>query len=243
MLAEKVETREEFIAARNQGFLYFQGYFFRQPEVMTTHEIPANQLNYVRMMQEVSREELDLKVIERIIKTETSLCYRLLRYLNSALFAFHNQIRSVRHALALMGEKEIRRWVRLIATVGAAQLKSSELVLSTLVRSRFCELLSPLVPHGNSDLFFMGLLSQMDVILEVPMSTILEKVPVDPEIKSTLLGHATRLRPLYQMMLAQESGEWEQSAALAGQLKLDAEMVSQRYWEAMRWAREVTSST
>jgi len=241
MLAEKVETREEFISARNQGFLYFQGYFFRQPEVMTAHEIPANQMNYVRMMQEVSREELDLKVIERIIKAETSLCYRLLRYLNSAIFAFHSQIRSIRHALALMGEKEIRRWVRLIATVGAAQLKSSELVLSTLVRSRFCELLSPLVPHGNSDLFFMGLLSQMDVILEVPMATIMEKVPVDPEIKSTLLGHATRLRPLYQMMLAQESGEWEQSAALAKQLKLDDEMVSQRYWEAMRWARDVSS--
>jgi c-di-GMP-related signal transduction protein len=241
LLAEKVETREEFLAAKNQGFLYFQGYFFRQPEVMSTHEIPAGQMNYVRMLQEVSKEELDLQAIERIIKSETSLCYRLLRYLNSALFAFNSQIRSVRHALALMGEKEIRRWVRLIATVGAAQQKSSELVLSTLVRSRFCELLSPLVPHGNSDLFLMGLLSQMDAILEVPMSSIMDKVPVDPDIKSTLLGHATRLRPLYQLMLAQESGEWEESATLAKQLKLGETMVSQRYWEAMRWAREVSS--
>jgi len=210
MLAEKVETREEFLAARNQGFLYFQGYFFRQPEVMSTHEIPAGQMNYVRMLQEVSKEELELKTIERIIKSETSICYRLLRYLNSAIFAFHSQISSVRHALALMGDREIRRWVRLIATVGAAQQKSSELVLSTLVRSRFCELLSPLVPHGKADLFFLGLLSQMDAILEVPMSTIMEQVPVDSEIKSTLLGHATKLRPLYQLMLAQESGEWEQ---------------------------------
>ena len=184
---------------------------------------------------------MELKTIERIIKSETALCYRLLRYLNSAVFAFNNQISSVRHALALMGEKEIRRWVRLIATVGAAQQRSSELVLSTLVRSRFCESLGPLVPHGNSDLFFLGLLSQMDAILEVPITTIMEKVPVDPEIKSTLLGQATRLRPLYQLMLAQESGEWEQSALLAKQLKLDEAMVSQRYWEAMRWAREVSS--
>jgi len=241
MLAEKVETREEFLAARNQGFLYFQGYFFRQPEVMSTHEIPAGQMNYVRMLQEVSKEELELKTIERIIKSETSICYRLLRYLNSAIFAFHSQISSVRHALALMGDREIRRWVRLIATVGAAQQKSSELVLSTLVRSRFCELLSPLVPHGKADLFFLGLLSQMDAILEVPMGTIMEQVPVDSEIKSTLLGHATKLRPLYQLMLAQESGEWEQSGLLAKQLKLDETLVSQRYWEAMRWAREVSS--
>jgi c-di-GMP-related signal transduction protein len=69
----------------------------------------------------------------------------------------------------------------------------------------------------------------------------MEQVPVDPEIKSTLLGHATKLRPLYQLMLAQESGEWEQSALLAKQLKLDETLVSQRYWEAMRWAREVSS--
>jgi EAL and modified HD-GYP domain-containing signal transduction protein len=241
MLAEKVETREEFLTAKNQGFLYFQGYFFRQPEVMSSHEIPAGQMNYVRMLQEVSKEELELKTIERIIKSEASICYRLLRYLNSAIFAFHSQISSVRHALALMGDREIRRWVRLIATVGAAQQRSSELVLSTLVRSRFCELLTPFVPHGKSDLFFLGLLSQMDAILEVPMSTIMEQVPVDSEIKSTLLGHATKLRPLYQLMLAQESGEWEQSALLARQLKLAESTVSQHYWEAMRWARGVCS--
>src|SRR5262249_8482876 len=150
------ETREEFLAAKNQGFLYFQGYFFRQPEVMATHEIPANQMSYVRMLQEVSKADLEPRNIEKIIKSEASLCYRLLRYLNSAAFAFQSQIRSVRHAFSLMGEKEIRRWVRLVATVGAAQQKSSELVLSSLVRSRFCELLSPLVPHGESDLFLMG---------------------------------------------------------------------------------------
>jgi len=59
MLAEKVETREEFVAAKNLGFVYFQGYFFRRPEVMVTHEIPANRLNYVRMLQAVSKPELD----------------------------------------------------------------------------------------------------------------------------------------------------------------------------------------
>jgi EAL and modified HD-GYP domain-containing signal transduction protein len=93
---------------------------------MTAREIPANRLNYLQMLQMVSRPELDLKEIESAIKGEASVCYRLLRYLNSAAFAFHTEIHSVRHALGILGEREIRRWVRLVATVGAGQEKSTE---------------------------------------------------------------------------------------------------------------------
>ncbi|HMC62260.1 MAG TPA: EAL domain-containing protein, partial [Candidatus Solibacter sp.] len=111
MLAEKVETREEFVAARDLGFLYFQGYFFRRPEILTARDVPANRLNYVRMLQAVSRQELDVPELERLIKGEASLCYRLLRYLNSSAFGFKNEIHSVRHALSILGDKEVRRWV------------------------------------------------------------------------------------------------------------------------------------
>src|SRR5205807_1842746 len=86
MLAEKVETHEEFVTARDQGFLYFQGYFFRRPELMTAREIPANRVNYLRMLQAVARPELDPREIELLLKSEASLCYRLLRYMNSAVF-------------------------------------------------------------------------------------------------------------------------------------------------------------
>ena len=205
MLAEKVETHEEFHLARNQGFLYFQGYFFRKPEIMTAHEIPANRINYLRMLQAVSRAELDLREVENVLKSEASLCYRLLRYMNSAVFGFGSEIHSVRHALSLIGEREIRRWVRLVAAVGAGQQKSSELVLCALTRARFCELLAPQVQHGDSDLFFLGLLSLMDVILEMPMASVLEKVSVDHETKAVPLGSINHLRPLYQLMLAQVS--------------------------------------
>ena len=156
MLAEKVETREEFIAAKKAGFLYFQGYFFRRPEMLTSHEIPANQLNYLGMLTAVSQRELDVRVIENLVKSEAALCYRLLRYLNSAAFGLSAEIRSVQHALAILGEREVRRWIRLVATLGAGQGKTTDLVLAALVRARFCELLSPkirprrfrLVPHG-----------------------------------------------------------------------------------------------
>jgi EAL and modified HD-GYP domain-containing signal transduction protein len=240
MLAEKVETQEEFHETRQAGFLYFQGYFFRRPEMMTTREVPANRVHYLRMIQAVSSAELDLREVENLIKSEASLCYRLLRYMNSAAFAFAHEIHSVRHALSLLGEKEIRRWVRLVAMMGAGKDKSSDLVLTALVRARFCELLADKVPHGNSDLFLMGLLSLMDAILELPMAQVLENIPLDIETKSVLMGKASRLRPLYQLMLAWESGEWESAAQLAQQLGLKENDASDTNWQAMQWAREVS---
>jgi EAL and modified HD-GYP domain-containing signal transduction protein len=242
MLAEKVETREEFVAAQKAGFVYFQGYFFRRPETMRAHDITGNRLNYVRMLQVVSKPELDPREIENAIKGEASLCYRLLRYLNSAVFGFASEIHSVRHALSLLGEREVRRWVRLVVTLAAGQNKSSELVLSAMVRARFCELLSPKLQHGDSDLFLLGLLSLMDSILEVPMAEVLDSVPIDQETKSVLLGGGSRLRPLYQLMLSQECGDWQQSAKLAKSLDLRESDVAEIYWQAMQWARQVSGS-
>jgi c-di-GMP-related signal transduction protein len=241
LLAEKVETREEFVASKKAGFLYFQGYFFRRPEILTAHEIPANRLNYLRMLTAVSQPELDVREIENLVKGEASLCYRLLRYLNSAAFGFAAEIHSVRHALSILGEREVRRWIRLVASLGAGQGKSSDLVLSALVRARFCELLSPKIRHGDSDLFLMGMLSLMDTILEIPMRQVLDNVPIDQECKAALLGVTSRLRPFYQLMLAQESGEWSIVKDLAAQLQLSESDVSDGYWQAMQWARQVSS--
>jgi c-di-GMP-related signal transduction protein len=243
LLAEKIESRNEFTQARDQGFVYFQGFFFRRPERLSTRDLPGNRLNYLRMLQEVSRAELDVPALERLIKAETSVCYRLLRYLNSPLFGLKNEVHSVRHALSMLGEREVRRWVRLVAAVGAGQEKTSDLVLSALVRARFGELLQPLVPHGESDLFLLGLLSLIDAMLEMPMSDVLDRVPLDHETKAVLLGKPSALRPVYQLMLAQESGEWEAAAALSAQFRLDSEEVAGYYWRAQQWAREVSSGT
>jgi len=242
MLAEKVETREEFMATKKAGFAYFQGYFFRRPETVKTHAVPGNQLNYIKMLQVVSKPELEPREIENAIKGEASLCYRLLRYMNSASFGFANEIHSVRHALSMLGEREVRRWVRLVVTLAAGQNKSSDLVLSALVRGRFCELLSPKIKHGESDLFLLGLLSLMDSILELPMTDVLEKVPLDQETKAVLLGEESYLRPLYQLMLAQESGDWQGSAVLSKSLKLTESEVAEVHWNAMQWARQMNGN-
>ena len=220
MLAKKVETHAEFVAAQKAGFDYFQGYFFRKPELRTTGPMPANRIGYLRLLQAASNPDFDASAIEKAVKSDASFCYRLLRYLNSASFGFSNEIHSVRHAISMLGESEFRRWVRMVTALGASDGKCSDVLLAGLVRARFCELMAPAVQSGGSDFFFLGLLSVMDSVLEMPMARVLETVPVAQEIKAALLGEASTLRPLYLLMLALESGDWQEVKKLAQQFRL-----------------------
>ncbi|HKM48642.1 MAG TPA: HDOD domain-containing protein [Terriglobales bacterium] len=240
MLAEKLETPHEFYQARDMGFVYFQGYFFCRPEIVVGREVPSSRLHYMRLLEMVCRPEIDMRELEKMLKQEASICYRLLRYLNSPLFGFSLEIKSVRHAMAVLGEREMRRWIRLVVAVGAAEQKCSELVLMGLARGRFCELLSARL-RSKTDLFLLGLLSIMDTILEVTMDVLLEQLPVDRETKTALLGQNSSLRPLYLLMMAQESGEWSKASDLAKQLNLPDEEVASTWWQALQWAQEATS--
>jgi c-di-GMP-related signal transduction protein len=239
MLAEKVETRGEFLATREMGFLYFQGYFFQKPVVLSSSVVPPAQVNYLRMLEVANRPDLDWVELEKLIKQEASICYRLLRYLNSAAFAFVREIRSVRHALSMLGEREIRKWISLVATIGAGQNRPGELVQAALIRAHFCELLSPRISGKYSDDFLLGLLSLMDAILGVTMENLLRRVPVDRDIKAALLGMPSRLLPLYKLMLAQESADWERCNELAAQLHLSETEVAYAYVRAVKWARDI----
>jgi len=246
MVAHKVETRKAFLAAKDVGFTRFQGYFFHRPESLRARQIPANQATYVRLLSAISKPEVDFTEIEELIKHEPSLCYRLLRYLNSPLLGLLEPVRSVRHALNLLGERESVRWIRMAITMVVGQEKSSDLVLSSLVRARFCELIAPRVERGKSDLFLMGMLSLMDVILAVPMGMLIEELCLDPDIKAQLLcaktSDKTPLSPIYELMIARESGDWERVTHLGKQLKLSLSFVAETSNEAMRWAHQITHS-
>lgn len=242
MLAEKVETQAEFRAAKKIGFVYFQGYFFCKPEMLPTSQLLPNRLSHLRILQAAARPELNQREIEDLVKSEPSICYRLLRYLNSSLFGLSGEVHSVRHALTLLGERETRRWLHLVATLAAGQNKTSALVLAALVRARFCELLGIKSGKRDSDLFLIGLLSLMDAILEIPMAEIMKNVSLDPECKAALLGDAGASSPVYRLVLAQEAGDWPRVAELAKQLHLAEDAVAEEHWRAMEWARQMTGA-
>ena len=246
MLAQKVESRIQFLTARKDGFTRFQGYFFRHPENLRARQIPANQATYVRLLTAVSRPEVDFTEIETLIKHEPSLCYRLLRYLNSPLLGLSSPVVSVRNALNLLGERESVRWIRMATTLVMGQEKSSDLVLSSLVRARFCELIAPKVEHGNSDLFLMGMLSLIDAILSVPIGVVIEELCLDANVKAQLLaaktGKKTPLSIIYDLMVAREAGDWGLVTRLGKQLNLSLSFVAETSNQAMRWAHEITSA-
>ncbi|HTC50065.1 MAG TPA: HDOD domain-containing protein [Candidatus Aquilonibacter sp.] len=244
MVAQKVETGERMLAASKDGFTLFQGYYFQRPEKMQARHIPSNQAQSLRLLQAVSASEPDLKAVEELIKHDASLCYRFLRYLNSPLLGLRSPVESVGHGMSLLGGFELARFIRAVTILAMGQEKCSDLILSSLVRAKFCEALSAKIDHGKSDLFLMGMLSIMDSILGVPMGVVVDSLPLDPSTKAELLeakiGRDSRLTPIYRLMLARELGDWEDVTVLAKKLNLSLPFVNRSYNDAMVWARELT---
>jgi len=244
LLAEKVETHEDFKQAAEMGYAHIQGNFFARPEIVSGQDVPGFKLNYLRILQAILQPELNLAKMERIIKQDASLCFRLLRYLNSVLFGFREEIRSIRHALGLLGDEQVRKWASMVIASGMAQDKPSELVVSCLIRARFCEFLS--TPIGltsrSTDLFLMGLLSLMDAILDRPMASVLDSIPISPDIKDGLLGKEGGFHHVHRLVLACESADWEALVGIAAKLRLSEDKVFEGYLKSLEWSRQVFQS-
>lgn len=246
LIAQKVETRLQFIEAVKDGFTLFQGYFFHHPERMRARHIPTNHSSQLRLLKAVSTAEPDLDEIEQLIKHDASLCYRLLRYLNSPLLGVSATVQSVRHGMTLLGQRELVRWIRMATALIMGQEKCSDLVLSSLVRARFCELIAPKVDHGSCDLFLIGMFSLMDAILEVPMGVVIEGLAFDAQTRTEMLGmksgKPTALSAIYELMVARETGEWDVVARFAKKLNLSLPFVNRAYNDAVTWAHQMTTA-
>ena len=243
LIAEKVETRDDFEFAKSEGFSYFEGYFFRKPEMMRARGAQSYRTVYLRLLGAISRPNLDWKELEQIIKSDPMLYYRLLRYLNSALFGLRSEVKNIGQALTILGENEIRRWCRLSGMLELSRNKPSDLALASLVRARFAESIGTRVDYGDADLFQMGLLSLMDAILEIHMKEVLEGLPLEEDSKTVLLENKGPLAPVYDLMLAMEAGIWPKIETLSSQLGIDQDFIAKSYWDAMDWAQSIVTAT
>jgi c-di-GMP-related signal transduction protein len=238
MLAEKVETPEEYSRAMEMGYSLFQGYFFCRPEIMKRRDIPSSKLAYLDLLRSVTASDFNMKVVASKIKHEASLMFKLLRYLNSAAFGFRAEIYSVTHALNLLGEQELLKWIAVVSVGLLADGKPDELITVPLVRGRFCELLAPLAgkaDHAN-DLFLLGLLSVMDAILDEPMDVILAGLPVRHEIKEALLAQSGLYREVLDIATALERADWKKVTVLAALLGIKEEHIPALYASAVDWS-------
>jgi len=243
LVAEKVETHDDVQRAKDMGYRYLQGYFFCRPEMAERREIAGTKVAYLRILQIANQPDLDVDQLAYAIKQEPSLVYRLLRYLNSPAFPLRVNVTSIPHALALLGEQNIRKWVSLVCLAAMARNKPPELVMVPLVRARFCELLAGITKLRTQagDLFLMGLLSAMDAILDRPMSVILADIQVDAKIKEALLGLASPFRDLYEVVLDYETGSWAPLEKSAGRLHIDENLLPDLFLRSLDWANQITS--
>jgi len=240
-LAEKVETREAFDQALEMGYTYFQGYFFSKPVILSGKDVPGYKVNYIRIMHEINKPDPDIDQIENIFKGDVSFSYKLLRCINSAAFGLRTKVTSIKHALILMGHRELRKWVSLIVLLGLGEDKPQELITISIIRAKFCELLAPGVGLKDrvSDLFLMGLFSMIDAFVSRPMAELLEELPISDDIKDALLGKGGPLEKMYELVLSYEKGDWKKFSLLAADLNLDEESVPAIYFESLEWSREV----
>jgi EAL and modified HD-GYP domain-containing signal transduction protein len=208
--------------------------------ILSHKDLPGNKLSLLRMLQEIQQPDIDLAKLEEVIRRDLSLTYKLLRYLNSAAFQWKNEIETIRHALLLLGEKQIKKWASLIVLTSLGSDKSEELMLRALIRAGFCESLASRIglPERAEDFFLTGLFSLIDAILDRPLAELLKDLPLSSDIQQAIQGHDNLLHQALQTVMAYEQGDWTTLSAQAARLKLDESQLPELYLKTVEWARQ-----
>jgi len=242
MLAEKVETYEEYNQMLQLGFDYFQGYFFAKPEMIKTKSLSPSQIAMAELLYETSKTALDLNSITNVFERDVSLSYKLLRYANSAVFKRRNEISTIKKALVILGSGELKRFIGLMFAVTINPDKPSELINLAMTRAKFCELVAQDICSqlDISIAFLTGLLSMIDAILDEEMATVLDKLPLSKDIKDPLLTKKGVMAVLIKLVEFIEQADWDKSTLVMEKLKLDKDKVVEHYSQAVAWADEQT---
>jgi EAL and modified HD-GYP domain-containing signal transduction protein len=203
-LAREVESDKAFEEAVACGYSYVEGCFFAKPAFRATDEISGNKLSRLRVLDELYLPEVSYDRLEEIIKQDVSLTYDLLRFINSAWFGLRYKITAIKHALVLLGPKEIKKWFALVTLQSMGTEKPSELLLRCMTRAKMGELMAPLVGMRSHapGLFLMGMFSVIDALVDAPMPAIVAKLPLDDQIKGALLGHSNLYRTVLDAIVS-----------------------------------------
>lgn len=238
LLAEKVETIADFEKANKLGFTYYQGYFFSKPERIEIRELSSVKVNLLRLLAEVTRKETTMEKLRDIISIDIAISYKLMRFLNSAYFYRLQEVKTVKHAIAYLGEKELRRFVLLVVISELASEQPGELTRLALVRAKFCELLGEISPHKaiSGELFIMGLFSLLDTMLGAPMEKIMDKLPIGRRVKDALAQRSGLLAGFLKVSMAFERNQQRKISSLLLELKINPQQVPESYLTAVRYA-------
>jgi EAL and modified HD-GYP domain-containing signal transduction protein len=228
LLAEKVETQEEFLQAKALGFDYFQGYFFYKPEIMVGNEIEASQPFLMSIYGEVMKPDFSYRKLELYFTQDMDLTYKLLRFVNSSYFEHVQDITSIKQAMIFLGEEQLRRFVSLIMMAQLNPNKPAILIQNTMVRARLCEVIAKLMGlNAYIDAAFLtGLFSTLDAILDKPMTRVLRSLPLAPEMNNALLHGTGDLAQCLSFALAYMEGDWDRVNKFVKQYRINADTLT-----------------
>ena len=242
-LAEKVETRNQYDVAKHSGYVLFQGYFFEQPQVLSSTDIPSNVIQYLQILSLLREEEPDINVLSENIERDISLTYKLLQLINHSTKRTKSKVRSIKQAVLLLGLADLRKWMYLLA-MREARLDiekdtTKEIMFSSLFRAKVCEKFANYKNKENhSEYFLIGLFSLIDTILERPLPIILQQLPFTEEIIETISGSDTYMTPYLNLSIALNKAEWSKVEILADELKIPYDIVMQYYEEVNEWVKD-----
>ena len=241
-LAEKVETHDEFNRALKIGCHYFQGYFFSKPEILKGRDFSGAQMNLLEIMTEANKENFSFQNLEKVIARDVAISYKLLKFINSAFYRRVKKISSIKQAIVFLGEREIRRFVSLVAMAKLSTEKPDELIRSSVVRAKFCELVgeSNGSNANSSELFTLGLFSLIDAILDDSMENLMEKIPLSDSIKQALVYGEGELINYLRLAVSYQTGDWGGVSETATMLGLDEEELPKYFIKALGWADSLT---
>jgi len=237
LLAEKVETLEEYDFCKRVGFDYFQGYYFSKPNIIQGTKIPTNKVSVFRLLAKLRDPEVSPRDLEAIVGQDISLSYKLLRYINSAYLGLKKKVESVGHAVRMVGTEHIRLLASLIMLT-SMDGKPRELVVLSLIRAKMCELLAMRLGLPNQDAFFtVGLFSALDAFLDCSMNDALDKLPLSDEIKRALTDGAGPLGEILQTVLS-----YEHLGSDPSEIKLNPSSMRSAYMESVCWGDQLMTT-
>ena len=239
LLAEKVETQEEFFWLRDIGFHLFQGYFFAKPKVLSGKRLSQASLRGLRLLAAIQTTANDAAQIEELIAQDVSLSFKLLRLINSAAFGLPKPVSSIRRAVVYMGLQALKRWVSLVVMASMPD-KPTELLRSALVRAKMCEILAQQVTELDADsAFTVGLFSCLDALLDRSMREILPDLPLTSAVSDALLSQAGPYgRILRDVLAVEDDSYWRIAVDPIDREQRDANLSA--YWQAVSWADEIS---
>jgi EAL and modified HD-GYP domain-containing signal transduction protein len=236
MVAKRVETQEDYRKACEAGFTLFQGSYFFHPVLLKKRKVPANRLLHFEIVRLLHHDPIDVPQISRLVLRDASLTYRLLRLVNSPLYAIQQEVRSIEAAIIALGEDTLRRIVSLAVLSELNGHEAPEILLMALSRARFCELAAGPCRLDPQEQYLLGMLSLVPAMLRMPMEELTPSLPLRAEICEALQGTMNPERSLLDWLESHERGDWDLCDLIALSIGLNRERLMQCYAESVAWA-------